>query len=354
MTTETEQTVDQRFSMGPRPELSVSNVSGRISIHATDGSEIVVRANKRGSSRSRGNTQVDVRRDGNKVSVQTRSGAVGLVNFGRSSAVDYDIQVPRECLIRVHGVSSDVDVEGTRADLGVQTVSGDVQVRDVAGDLTMTTVSGDVVAADLSGTLVARTTSGDGRILHSRLRRFSVNSVSGDFTLESPLLADEHCHAKTVSGDLELLVPPDTGATIQLKSVSGSVACELPAEIIKSGRRHWQGRINGGGGHVEMNSVSGDLRIRRAGSKATEERQPRHAEHPDFVRTPSPPRPPSPPEPVNWGGSARESAGGLDEEESPPASAPTEGQEQASEVLRALERGELTVEEAMARLEEAS
>ena len=363
MGTESQAGQEQRFEMGPRSELSVSNVSGRISVVAQAGSEIVVRHDKRGASRALQNTNVDIRREGNRVTVQTRSVAGGLINFGRASSVNYDITVPTDCTVRLHAVSASISLGGLRADAAIQTVSGDVNATDLAGDISITTVSGKIVASNLSGTLVARTTSGDGSILMSRLRRFSVNSVSGDFSLETPLIVDEHCNAKTVSGDLELRLPPETGATIQLKSISGSVSCELPAEIIKSGRRHWQGRVNGGGGHVEMNSVSGDLTIRRSqgvrmesdsDDVADESRAHWPQEPPSKPLVPEPPSSPMIPEPATVSSipefvhAAEPTVPG---ESAKDAELFSESPDSTTATLQALERGEITVDEAMARLE---
>ncbi len=348
MTVDTEAATGQRFEVGPQSELNVSNVSGSVAVTAEDGSEIVVRSNKRGSGKAHDSTQVEVHKEGNRVSVQTRSAAAGLINFGRSSSVDYVITVPRDCRLRLHAVSADVQVSGSRSDVGIQTVSGDVNIRNVAGDITVTTISGDVTGESLTGTLVGRTTSGDCAIMSSRFRRFSLTTVSGDFRIQTPLTADEHYYAKSVSGDLDLLVPADTGATVQLKSLSGSVQCELPAEIIKSGRRHWSGRINGGGSNVEMNSVSGDLRIRK--SQATD-REHVGAESAgsgtDWRPVPpvAPVRPVRPVPPM--------SSGATQAEGRPDASTAEEGRvtPDTAAILQQLERGELSVDEAMAQLE---
>jgi len=219
-------------------------------------------------------------------------------------------------------------------------------MKDIAGDITVTTVSGDIDASQLSGTLVARTTSGNAKVAASRLRRFSINSVSGDFTLETPLLNDEHCNAKTVSGDLNLQLPSDAGATVQLKSISGNVSCELPAEIIKAGRRHWQGRINGGGGNVEMNSVSGDLRILRSVRGWSDGPGPDN--NTDWT--------PTPPEVLHAADESHGDSGMATDVQSAAESDAVEepagegGPDPTAEILGALERGEITVEEAMEKL----
>ncbi len=205
---------------------------------------------------------------------------------------------------------------------------------------------------------MARTTSGDCQIKSSRLRRFSLNTVSGDFGIETPLVAGEQCFAKTVSGDLQLALPPDTGATVQLKSVSGSVECQLPAEIIKSGRRHWQGRINGGGASLEMSSISGDLTIAKGKQSGADGNMSPTLQSP---RAPETQAPPKPAESRAYAQSSREddapfaaeASSTLDGSSDTAGIASSESGGGTTAILSALERGEITVEEAMERLEEA-
>ena len=335
MAAETSQN-EERFEVGSGSELSVSNVSGRTNVSAIDGSEIIVRYTKRGwGSKDPQNAQVEVSQSGNRVTIQTRMRGSGLLNFSRSAAVEYDISVPRDCAVNLQSVSADTTLEGTRGDTGIRTVSGDVNIRNVAGDISITTVSGDVFGNGLVGTLIGRTTSGDTTVRTSKLRRFSLNSVSGDFSIETSLPENETSNAKTVSGDLTLLLPPSNGATVELRSVSGSVSCELPGEVIKAGRRHWQGRVNGGGAHVDMNSVSGDLVVRKGsieevGYKSEGDSEPRSSTAED-VSIQSP-----------------ESTIADESDQDRPEAQPD--QPELSDLLAAVERGELSIEDAMSRL----
>jgi DUF4097 and DUF4098 domain-containing protein YvlB len=278
------------------------------------------------------NTRVEYSQTENKVRVQTKSDKGGLLNLARNVCpVDYEIEVPLDCQLHAEAVSADVQIQGISASVEVQTVSGDVTVDDISGDCRVTTVSGDATATRLRGALALQTTSGDARVRDSRLEHFNLNSVSGDFIVDTPLSTGQHYLAKTVSGDLRLLVPSGTGATVQMKTVSGDVVSDLPAEIIKSSRRSWQGRINGGGANVEMSSVSGDLRISRSGSSTETPTGSRETAASDG------------PIPVSDRDAPIETPPG---QSSSDQTAPAE----TSEVLGALERGEITVEEAMARL----
>jgi Putative adhesin len=326
METTTRDEIEERFEVDSGAELSISAVSGRISIRGGDDRVITVRADKHGPTGAKSNTNVEISHEGNRVTVHTRGIQPGLLNFGRNMAsVNYDITVPRDCEVRAKAVSAGIDIHGTRARVSLQTVSGEVVLDDQGAECSVTTVSGDISGRRLASSLTVHTTSGDAQITESRLSSFNLHSVSGDFIIDTPLTRGEHYLVKTVSGDLHIRVPDGTGATVQMRSISGDVVCELPAEVIKSGRRHWQGRINGGGANLEMNSVSGDLRISRGTGAATQE-------------TSGPPRTDAP-----------------SNDAAPPDLAPDEsapGETPAGAILGALERGEITVEQAMSRLED--
>ncbi|GAC1318783.1 MAG: hypothetical protein NVSMB22_01090 [Chloroflexota bacterium] len=323
----TNEPLERTFAVGSGSELSVSNISGEISVWSEPGSSIRVRASKRGSPFRAASTHVGISQEGNRVTIKTHGGSTGLLALGRNTGrVDYRISVPPDCSVRVNTVGGHVNVRAIHAPVTVESVSGDVQMNTVEGAVTVTSVSGDLAARDLAGMLVVRTTSGHVEVERARLQRFNLHSVSGDFSLDTPLVAGEHYFARTVSGDLHLRVPPTTGALIQLRTTSGDVSCSLPAEVIKSGKRHWQGRINGGGAIVEMNSVSGDLFI---SAESVSETAPSHPASPAEETASSP---------------------NTDPEETSQASKTT-NESQTAAVLRLLEQGEISVDEAMARLD---
>lgn len=329
--------LERTFDVGPHGEISVSNVSGKVTIRGANVSTITIRATKRGSRRRMEHTRIETEHTGDRVSVRTRGEHAALAGVrGNVCSVDYDIEVPSSCEVQVEGVSADVSVRFINGDVGVKAVSGDIDIEGTKGRCSIITVSGDVRARTLTGELELRTTSGDATVRSSRLQRFNLNTVSGDLSIETPLTTGEHYLARTTSGDLRIAVPEGTGATVQMKSVSGDVSSDLPAQIIKSSRRNWQGRINGGGANVEMNSVSGDLRISVSSSRAAGE--PGARVEPD----PMPSRPaPEPLSPIEPGSSSNPD--------------PTSGDTSAvtATVLQRLAQGEISVDDAMAELDAA-
>jgi hypothetical protein len=159
-----------------------------------------------------------------------------------------------------------------------------------------------------------------------------------------------------VSGDATLRLPPNTGASISVRGVSVAVDGDLAANVTgdrrRPGRRRWEGDVNGGGASVRFQTVSGDLHLLSL---------------PDEQTTPVPKSPEpagvapeavqaTPAEPVTHGSTqpAREApvADAPSEADATPASmeqAPDASAQLA--ILRRLERGELTVEEALEQIE---
>jgi hypothetical protein len=306
----------REFQVGVRPELTLGNLhAGNVSVQGHDQQVIRVRATKFGSLKQRDEPPFEATQEGSSLRIRPKGRYSG-------APVDYRIEVPRDCTVRIKGINTDVQVEGTRAEVQLETVEGDIQVTDLTGTCGIHTTSGDVAGRRLSGTLNLHTTSGDATIMESQLRRFALHSVSGDFIVETTLAPGEQYLVSTTSGDVRLLVSGSTGATVLMKSFSGEVQSELPTEVIRASKRNWQGRVNGGGAYLEMTSMSGDLRIERGSTYAPGD---------------AAPEPAVPEMPV--------------EEPAPQAEAAAATESETANILAALERGEIDVEEAMTRLE---
>ncbi|HEX6510352.1 MAG TPA: DUF4097 family beta strand repeat-containing protein [Chloroflexota bacterium] len=259
----TEEVVEQEFAVGEEPSLFLRNISGRVSIRASEEGVIRVRAVKHGRADDVQHTHIHLQQAGNAVHVETKSEEHGRFGQGSVCSVDYDVTVPHRCIPEVTTVSADVDLHGTAASATVETVSGIVSVADISGTGRFQTVSGDITARDVRGTLHLHTTSGSADLGTAELESFDLHSISGTITVETPLQGGGTYRAQTVSSDVRLRVPEMQGISVHLHSVSGRVFSDLPASIDKVGFGDWNATINGGGPDVWMSSVSGGLRITR-------------------------------------------------------------------------------------------
>ena len=223
---------------------------------------------------------------------------------------DYELsleaELPHEAQVRLTGVSSDVTVSDLRGEQRYHTVSGDLSITKSGGSVRLETVSGDAtVRAEEPLALQAQTVSGDLNILSPTLRSLKANTVSGDIQLEAELAADGDFRAETVSGDMSVGLVGS--ATFEIHGLSTDVSSELDHRL--EGQVDRRRLIIGSGNpRLVFNSMSGDVDIRRPR---------RLREQPAAKRAPEP----------------------------TPAQ-----QESQLEVLRALERGEIDVDEATRRL----
>jgi len=319
---DTEERYEQTFEVGLPCELSLENVRGRIEVITWAEPRVHVVAIKRlgtylGAQRAFEETMVVMRQTGNRVRLYTdSSGGAGLFGwFGigvTPPLVDYTVQVPKSTQVSIKGVGCSTLVQGIEGAAYVKSVSSDITLRDCKGSLILNNVSGEVTGDQLSGSLGVKTISGGVTVRRSRLSSAWAKTVSGNIFLETTLQPGSNYTGSSVSGGMTLAVPAQTNATIRLHTTSGRAECQLPCQVIESSRTSWRGKIGDGSAQVEFRSVSGGLVVKISESPAD--------------TTTTPPPPPPPPTPA---GDSPELA-----------------------ILRAVERGEMTVEEALTRLSE--
>ena len=296
-----EETIEREFTVAGMPRLRVRNVSGCTSIRVGDTGHVRVVARKhvRGGSADRArrlfeNVEVRIEQRGNDILVephlyeQERS---WLDLFrGKRFRVDFDITVPRECAVDAQTVSGDLDLRGTRGPTRVESVSGDVEIADLQGPMRVKSVSGDVECSDYVGAVDGSSVSGDLSI-RGRARFCELRTVSGDISIDlEPDGGGRESRLKTISGDVDLGLL-GSSCTCDFRTASGDLECEAPARVIREGRKDRTIIIGEGRGRLHVKTVSGDLTIKAVASAITEDPVEARAPEAD-AETTTPLRPP--------------------------------------------------------------
>ena len=336
-----DETIEKTFVVEGMPRLRVRNVSGETNIHVGDAGQVRVVARKRvkGGSADRAkrlleNVEVRIEQRGNDIFVephlyeQERS---WLEMFrGKRFRVDFDITVPRECAVDAQTVSGDMEVQGTRGPMRVESVSGDVSISDAQGPMRVKSVSGDVEVTDYVGILEGSAVSGDVSI-RGRVRSCELHTVSGDISVDlDPDPSGRESRLKTISGDVEIGLIA-ASCTCDYHTASGDLECDEPARIIREGRKDRMVIIGEGAGRLHVKTVSGDLTIKPASSSLAEE--------PTAARASA------------ARDSEAESQTEADPERTTPMTPPASAR--VRDLLERLARGDVTVDEAAAKLDEA-
>jgi DUF4097 and DUF4098 domain-containing protein YvlB len=254
--------ITQSFDVGELARLIVENIRGSVVVRAGAANAINVQAEIDRRSGSPDQTRVVIQQEDDRtVRAETKSGTFSSF-FGtvRPCAVHYVIEVPPACDVRLNCVSSSAVVEGVQGQFKGSTVSGNLSLTNLQGSFTIDLVSGDLTGLRLSGPMEVSGVSGVLQLAQCQIPRLRAKTVSGGLQLESALGVGPY-EINSVSGDVRLIVPADTGCEITMSTLSGDAYVGLSSTYHQSSRRMRQITVQDGGAKVSMHSTSGDLAV---------------------------------------------------------------------------------------------
>jgi hypothetical protein len=227
-----EWTRSYKVSAGGRFELI--NVNGKISAEASDGDSIEVKAERTG----KGTTdeaakdalaRIEMREEvgDNRVRIEVRPPRFR----GAGHEIKWTVKIPK-------GVA--VDLRTVNGGVAMTRLDGEVRARSTNGGIKGLAIS--------SESLDAAVTNGGVEIELAGAPR------SGSIDLES------------VNGGVSLVLPGDSKADISARCVNGGISINgLELEIVgEQTRRKVEGKLNGGGARVTLDTTNGGVRISRA------------------------------------------------------------------------------------------
>ncbi|MGH7477763.1 MAG: DUF4097 family beta strand repeat-containing protein [Longimicrobiales bacterium] len=222
--------------------VEVKGVNGAITASPAAGDEIEIRASKHARRDDPGEVRIEVVPHDGGVTIcavyptpararqpnECAPGGAGRMNVRNNDVtVDFDVLVPAN--VRLVG----------------KTVNGDVEARDLRGDASINTVNGSVRVIT-AGHADARTVNGN---VHVEMGR-------ADW--------DGSLVFKTVNGSITVVFPGDLGADLTARTVNGSIESDFPMSVVgRISRQRLSATIGSGGRPLELETVNGDIRLRR-------------------------------------------------------------------------------------------
>jgi len=254
--------IERAFSVPDGCELDVSNIAGRITVVGVEGDQVRIVALKRWRSQRQAEaTEIDIGKEGRRVWARTHVHRRHGWRWGRREAasVDYLIELPCQSQVKASSVSASTEVSAIEGQVSIKAVSGSVAVSDVTGSVSIESVSGDVSGQALRGQVHLQTVSGRADLADSDFTSLRAASVSGSLRIATNLHPTGKYKAQTVSGNVELLVPPTIKCTVEGHSISGRLRTTLAHTSQRQGFGRWRIEVGGGGVFLHFDSVSGDL-----------------------------------------------------------------------------------------------
>ncbi len=276
--------INQTRPLASDGAVSIENVKGRVTVRTWDRPEVRITG-----SLGEGVEKLVVEGDASSLRIEVRHPRESSW-FGwgggddRSEPTTLEISLPAKASVSVDAVSADVDVAGTGGRrLSLASVAGDVLVRgaraeeanfkSVSGDVDVQVDSSNVSAETVSGDLVVNgriggrvsldSVSGDATLVAGAVERLSLSTVSGDGHLSVGLAASGSITADSVSGNVDLVLPPDTSARLQIETFSGNISSpvgQVRTEEYGPGKS-LEARLGTGSGRIRIESFSGNARV---------------------------------------------------------------------------------------------
>ena len=318
-------------AIGPRGRFTLRQASGDVAIRGVEGDTVRVRS-------------LDDRPLSDLFDVEVGEGAfelrqveglsIGRRMFSHSSGAELAIEVPHGATVVVETQSADIVASDLSGEKRFRTASGEVKLSRLAGGLDVETVSGEIeVEGSAPLDLTAKSVSGDVRVRVSTIRRLDLGTTSGDIRLDATLAGNGPFAMRSISGDVTIV--GRAGFRVEAESITGDLSSDVPSK-----RESLPGRkvlvVGRPGPTLTFRSVSGDFHVVEPRDAATPV-EPTTVESTPVAAI------------AATRGSAELPVDGAGEgaDDSSPGD-----EEKRLEVLRALERGDISVAEATDQLRE--
>jgi DUF4097 and DUF4098 domain-containing protein YvlB len=318
--------------VGPGSEKTVDVTKGTRLVLSNQAGEVVVRSWDQDKVRiqaSHGAREtISAETTDNTLRIRTQRSAGSR---GPGGLVDYQITVPRWMPVNLTGTYLDATIEGTQAEVTVETVHGNAKVtggngavslRSVEGVITVDKASGRVQANSVnegiritnsSGEINAETTNGNIFIDNATTSNLEAFTVNGEVTFNGTIRDNGVYKLGTHNGDIRVGLGGANNATIFVRTFQGDFAADFPVQLpegqnARSGSKRFNFTLGSGSARIELQSFGGDIVLaRKAITSREEERQRRRQNQTPVAQPPQPPQiqpmpapTPKPPKPPGW------------------------------------------------------
>ena len=233
------------YDVSPSPQLRVDTSDAEIRLDTWDQNKIEARVTTTRDKIGEGGVKVIERQVGNAVEIEVRMPNRHITVDWGQHRVSVEIHMPREGKVNLRTGDGRIYVSRLKGEMDFYSGDGRVEAEDVDGNVRARTGDGSMSITGRFDTLDV--SSGDGRV--------SVTARPGSRVQQS-------WEVRTSDGSVDLAVPSDLAADLDLHTGDGHISLNLPVTVEgKLDRQDIHGKLNGGGNRLVVHTGDGSITV---------------------------------------------------------------------------------------------
>ena len=222
---------EKTYQVSPTARLEIENTNGAIEVRTHEAATIVVKAKRtaravseQGARELLSRTTLEQSASADLVRLVTPRNQ-GL-SMGQHIEIRYEILLPATLGLTLTTVNGKVAVDGVTGAVSLETVNGSIEAHEVRGLRKAETVNGSI-ALDLAG------------------------------------LPSQGVRVETVNGGVTVHMPAAVAADVSVRTVNGGISVDGFGTVqdAERKRRHYEGKLNGGGPTLRVETVNGGVSV---------------------------------------------------------------------------------------------
>jgi DUF4097 and DUF4098 domain-containing protein YvlB len=294
-------TFERNFTVSGPVRLELSNGSGNVEIKGSSDGKVHVRGKVTpGGWSIFGGSEKSVQEVASNPPLEQHD---NTIRIGKSSSwiknvsIDYQVEVPHDTEIDSSVASGGITIDNVRGpvkagsasgyvhvysverDTQISAASGSIDVSNIGGVLHVSSASGEIVLTDVKGELKVNAASGSIRIskpgdrveassasgsieINGATNDVKIHAISGSINVSGDPSGHRFWELKTVSGSVELRVPPNASFLLSAEATSGDIRTSLPVVLEEQNKHSLRAHVGDSAGRIEVHTVSGGINVR--------------------------------------------------------------------------------------------
>lgn len=228
----------QTYPLSPTGRVNLANINGGVQIKVWDKPSVQVDAIKKAYRKERlDEAKIDVMATEENIRIKTeypdteQNFRSGEGRYNNPATVEYSLTVPRKAVLEsIELVNGSLDIDGVEGNVKASSINGKVSARGLLGEAKLSTINGQLLAT------------------------FTQLDESKSISLNS------------VNGNLTLVLPSDSNASIRASTVHGGITNDFGLQV-RNGEyvgHDLEGQIGNGGPRIKLGNVNGGIKISHA------------------------------------------------------------------------------------------